>query len=140
VTDAADDLRLDGGSLVWARRESVESFRIPHMREELPSYARGVTDPLPDRPPAHVLGRLVDAIGLHVFLAEVIDGVYHEVFTGPGAEALMGGPVPAGIELDDAWPERVHPDDYHLYRTAMERIHRRFAVHSNSVQTPVLSS
>jgi len=82
-----------------------------------------VTDSLPDRPTAHVLGRLVDAIGLHVFLAEIVDGEYREVFTGPGVEALLGGVVPEGVHLDDAWPQRVHPEDYELYAAAMDRIH-----------------
>ena len=95
------------------------------MREECPSYARGVNDPFPGRPTAQVLGRLVDAIGLHVFIAEVVDGVYREIFTGPGVEALMGGPVPAelDLDLDDAWPDRVHPDDWDVYAAAMKRIH-----------------
>ena len=53
------------------------------MREECPSYARGVNDPFPGRPTAQVLGRLVDAIGLHVFIAEVVDGVYREILPAP---------------------------------------------------------
>ena len=93
------------------------------MREESPSYARAVTDPLPDRPTSHVLGRLVDAIGLHVFIGEIVDGIYREVFTGPGVEAILGGSVPDDVHLDDAWPQRVHPDDYDTYATAMGRIH-----------------
>src|SRR5215212_1807580 len=93
------------------------------MREECPSYARAVSDPFLDRPTAQVLGRLVDAIGLHVFIAEIVDGVYREIYTGPGVEALMGGPVPAGTDLDDAWPQRVHPDDWDVYSGAMARIH-----------------
>jgi diguanylate cyclase (GGDEF)-like protein len=93
------------------------------MRDESPSYGGAVTDPFRDRPSAQVLDRLVDAIGLHVFIAEIVDGVYQEIYTGPGVEALMGGPVPPGIELDDAWPQRVHPDDYAVYRSAMDRIH-----------------
>jgi diguanylate cyclase (GGDEF)-like protein len=93
------------------------------MREEFPSYARAVNDPFSDRPAAQVLGRLVDAIGLHVFIAEVVGGVYREIYTGPGVEALMGGPVPPHIALDDAWPDRVHPDDWDVYSAAMDRIH-----------------
>jgi diguanylate cyclase (GGDEF)-like protein len=93
------------------------------MRDEVSTYARAVTDPFSDRQPAQVLGRLVDAIGLHVFIAEVVDGVYREIYTGPGVEELMGGPVPPGIELDDAWPERVHPDDWSVYAEAMHGIH-----------------
>ena len=50
------------------------------MREESPSYARVVNDPFSDRPAAQVLGRLVDAIGLHVFIAEVVGGVYREIY------------------------------------------------------------
>ncbi len=93
------------------------------MREECPSYARAVNDPFLDRPAAQVLGRLVDAIGLHVFIGEIVGGIYCEVYTGPGVEALLGGSVPADIELDDAWPDRVHPDDWAVYAAAMERIH-----------------
>src|SRR5436305_7755414 len=93
------------------------------MREEPSSYARAVTDALPDRPTSHVLGRLVDAIGLHVFIGEIVDGIYREVFTGPGTEALLGGPIPDGVHPDDAWPQRIHADDYDLYAAAMDRIH-----------------
>src|SRR5262249_51241050 len=112
VTEVTDGPTDPAGSLVWARRKTPPNCRIPRMREESPSYARAVTDALPDRPTSHVLGRLVDAIGLHVFIGEIVDGVYREVFTGPGTESLMGGSVPDGVHLDDAWPQRIHPDDY----------------------------
>jgi diguanylate cyclase (GGDEF)-like protein len=79
-------------------------------------------------PPDHVgsdpvLERLVDAIGLHVFVAEIVDGNYREVFTGPGLLELMGGEPTANGYCDDDWPARVHPDDYATYRAAMDRIH-----------------
>ncbi len=93
------------------------------MRDEPSSYARAVTDLFRDRPAAQVLDRLVDAIGLHIFIGEIVDGIYQEVYTGPGVEALLGGSVPSGMELDDAWPDRVHPDDWGVYAAAMERIH-----------------
>ena len=82
-----------------------------------------MNDPLSDRPAAQVLGRLVDAIGLHVFIGETVEGVHRAIYTGPGVEALLGGPVPPEIELDDAWPDRVHPDDRGVYAAAMDRIH-----------------
>ena len=41
----------------------------------------------------------------------------------PGVEAIPGGSVPDDVHLDDAWPQRVHPDDYDTYATAMGRIH-----------------
>jgi diguanylate cyclase (GGDEF)-like protein/PAS domain S-box-containing protein len=69
-----------------------------------------------------VLNRLVDAIGLHVFIAEVRDGEYVEVFTGPGVDDLLGGPTPPGIAPDDAWPGCVHPEDRHVYREAMDAL------------------
>jgi len=37
---------------------------------------------------------------------------YRELFTGPGTEGLLGGPIPPGVDPGDAWEAAVHPDDY----------------------------
>jgi diguanylate cyclase (GGDEF)-like protein len=56
-----------------------------------------------------VLGR----IDCHVYTGESMpDGSYRELFTGPGAEALLGGPNPPGVDPAVAWDSAVHPDDY----------------------------
>jgi diguanylate cyclase (GGDEF)-like protein len=56
-----------------------------------------------------VLGR----IDCHVYTGETLPGgVYRELFTGPGLEALLGGPIPAGLDPAAAWDRAVHPDDY----------------------------
>jgi diguanylate cyclase (GGDEF)-like protein len=52
-------------------------------------------------------------IDCHVYIGETLHGGgYREMFTGPGLEALLGGPVPPGVDPADAWDSAVHPDDY----------------------------
>jgi len=52
-------------------------------------------------------------IDCHVYIGETLrGGGYREMFTGPGLEALLGGPVPAGVDPADAWVAAVHPDDF----------------------------
>ena len=56
-----------------------------------------------------VLGR----IDCHVYTGETMpDGSYRELFTGPGADALLGGPIPPGVDPAAAWDAAVHADDY----------------------------
>jgi diguanylate cyclase (GGDEF)-like protein len=56
-----------------------------------------------------VLGR----IDCHLYTGETLPGGdYRELFTGPGVEALLGGPIPAGLDAAAAWIRAVHPDDY----------------------------
>jgi diguanylate cyclase (GGDEF)-like protein len=52
-------------------------------------------------------------IDCHVYIGETLHGGgYREMFTGPGLEALLGGPIPNGVDPADAWVAAVHPDDY----------------------------
>jgi diguanylate cyclase (GGDEF)-like protein len=52
-------------------------------------------------------------IDCHVYVGETLrGGGYRELFTGPGIEALLGGPIPPGVDPADAWDAAVHPDDY----------------------------
>jgi diguanylate cyclase (GGDEF)-like protein len=61
-------------------------------------------------------GRLLevlDRIDCHLYTGESIPGGgYREIFTGPGTEGLLGGPIPPGVDPGDAWEAAVHPDDY----------------------------
>jgi len=62
-----------------------------------------------------VLGR----IDCHVYIGETLHGGgYREMFTGPGLDALLGGPMPDGVDPADAWDAAVHPDDYERQATA----------------------
>ena len=67
-----------------------------------------------------VLGR----IDCHVYTGETLrGGGYREMFTGPGVEALLGGPIPAGVDPADAWEAAVHPDDYERHANAEPGYH-----------------
>jgi diguanylate cyclase (GGDEF)-like protein len=62
-----------------------------------------------------VLGR----IDCHLYTGETVPGGgYRELFTGPGAEGLLGGPIPPGVDPGAAWDAAVHPDDYERQATA----------------------
>ncbi len=56
---------------------------------------------------------VLSRIDCHVYIGETLrGGEYHEIFTGPGIEALLGGPIPDGVDPARAWDAAVHPDDY----------------------------
>jgi diguanylate cyclase (GGDEF)-like protein len=56
---------------------------------------------------------VLSRIDCHVYIGETLrDGGYREVFTGPGLEALLGGPLPPGVDPAQAWDDAVHPEDY----------------------------
>gem|GEM_PF-6635415 len=56
---------------------------------------------------------VLDRIDCHLYTGETVPGVgYRELFTGPGTEGLLGGPIPPGVDPGDAWEAAVHPDDY----------------------------
>jgi diguanylate cyclase (GGDEF)-like protein len=56
---------------------------------------------------------VLSRIDCHVYIGETLrGGGYRELFTGPGIEALLGGPIPPGVDPADAWVAAVHPDDY----------------------------
>jgi diguanylate cyclase (GGDEF)-like protein len=56
---------------------------------------------------------VLSRIDCHVYIGETLrGGGYREMFTGPGIEALLGGPIPDGVDPASAWDAAVHPDDY----------------------------
>ncbi len=56
---------------------------------------------------------ILDRIDCHLYTGEALPGGgYHELFTGPGADGLLGGPIPPGVDPGAAWEAAVHPDDY----------------------------
>jgi len=62
---------------------------------------------------------VLSRIDCHVYIGETLPGGgYREMFTGPGLEALLGGPIPDGVDPADAWDAAVHPDDYERQATA----------------------
>jgi diguanylate cyclase (GGDEF)-like protein/PAS domain S-box-containing protein len=59
---------------------------------------------------------LLARVSCHVYTGELLpDGEYRELFTGPGIEELLGGPVPPGVDPTDAWHAAVHPEDWNTY-------------------------
>ena len=62
---------------------------------------------------ASVLLEVLSRIDCHIYIGETLrGGEYHEIFTGPGIEALLGGPIPDGVDPARAWDAAVHPDDW----------------------------
>ena len=56
---------------------------------------------------------VLSRIDCHVYIGETLrGGEYHEIFTGPGIEALLGGPIADGVDPARAWDAAVHPDDF----------------------------
>ena len=59
----------------------------------------------------HLLS-LMARVNCHVYSGELTAaGEYFELFTGPGVEMLLGGPIPPGVDPTYAWHAAVHPDD-----------------------------
>jgi diguanylate cyclase (GGDEF)-like protein/PAS domain S-box-containing protein len=66
----------------------------------------------------HLL-ELMARTNCHVYSGVLrVDGEYEELFTGPGIEMLLGGPIPPGVDPTDAWHAAVHPDDWATYQAA----------------------
>ncbi len=56
---------------------------------------------------------VLDRIDCHVYTGEArADGRYNELFTGPGIQTLLGGPIPNGVSPAQAWDAAIHPDDF----------------------------
>src|SRR5262249_14395657 len=69
------------------------------------------------------LARIVQTIDEHLYTGEMLpDGRFRELFTGPNADRLMGGPVPEGVDPYDAWEASVHPDDHPAYAASLQDI------------------
>jgi diguanylate cyclase (GGDEF)-like protein/PAS domain S-box-containing protein len=66
---------------------------------------------------------LLSRVNCHVYSGEIgADGEYVELFTGPGTELLLGGPIPPGVDPTDAWHSAVHPEDWGVYLDAGARL------------------
>lgn len=71
---------------------------------------------------AQLLQRVAGAAGVHVYTAEVTpDGGYVcQLWIGGALERLLG-PIPPGMNAEDAWEACVHPDDRPQYDDAYRR-------------------
>ena len=67
----------------------------PHERNEL----------------AQRLERVLGGVAEFVVTCELRDGRTVWTNTGPGAERMLGGPLPEGADGPTVWYECVHPDD-----------------------------
>jgi diguanylate cyclase (GGDEF)-like protein/PAS domain S-box-containing protein len=65
---------------------------------------------------ADVLRRVAEAAAIHIYeLRYAADGSYKcTAFIGEGLESLIG-PVPAGVDEEEAWEDAVHPGDRDRY-------------------------
>ena len=63
-----------------------------------------------------VLRRVAGTTAVHIYEMEWLDdGSYRcNQFIGPGLESLLG-PIPAGMDEEEAWEAAVHPDDRAAY-------------------------
>ena len=81
--------------------------------------------------PASLLAGFAPSIGV-LFVARVLGGVAEFVVScelrdgrtvwtdaGPGAERMLGGPLPEGADGPTVWHDCVHPDDRHIYDTVI---------------------
>ena len=58
------------------------------------THVRGTSDVDASR-----LLEVLSRIDCHVYMGETLPGGgYREMFTGPGLEALLGGPIPDGVD------------------------------------------
>ena len=68
-----------------------------------------------------LLGAIAEVHDDVLYVGELLpDGCYVELFTGPGNEKLLGGPVPPGIPAGEAWFDRIHPDHRDVYEAMNE--------------------
>jgi diguanylate cyclase (GGDEF)-like protein/PAS domain S-box-containing protein len=55
---------------------------------------------------------VAEIAGDHLYAGAIgPDGAYEQLFTGPGLERLLGGPLEPGADPVTAWLATVHPDD-----------------------------
>ena len=69
------------------------------------------------------LERVLGGVAEFVVSCQVIDGRTIWTDAGPGAERMLGGPLPEGADGPTVWYECVHPDD----RAALDAYHERLA-------------
>jgi diguanylate cyclase (GGDEF)-like protein/PAS domain S-box-containing protein len=64
--------------------------------------------------------RIAQSVQELLFTARLAgDGPLEIVYTGPGVERLIGGPLPPGSAPADAWFAAIHPDDREITRAAI---------------------
>jgi diguanylate cyclase (GGDEF)-like protein/putative nucleotidyltransferase with HDIG domain len=79
--------------------------------------------PAPGRSPQDGLTAVLDAIGDHLYGFTIgADGGIRTTFCGPGSEAILGGPLPAGADLVTAWARAIHPDDRATFERHLVRL------------------
>src|SRR4051794_9966463 len=72
---------------------------------------------------------LLARVNAHVYIGELLpNGEYQEIFTGPGIDELLGGPVPDYADPTDAWHAAVHPEDWETYLAGGASIGQQKAV------------
>jgi len=109
------EYRLCGydGTTRWVRESGVPHavggrIRVDGFALDV-TASRAIRDEL-DETRAH-LHRIVSAIDAHLYTGSLTaEGGYHEVFTGPKSDILLG-PVPPGVDPVAEWDARTHADD-----------------------------
>jgi diguanylate cyclase (GGDEF)-like protein len=71
------------------------------------------------------LERVLGGVAEFVVSCELRDGRTYWTETGPGAERMLGGPVPEGADGPTVWYECVHPDDRPVLDAFLERLAQR---------------
>jgi diguanylate cyclase (GGDEF)-like protein/PAS domain S-box-containing protein/putative nucleotidyltransferase with HDIG domain len=67
------------------------------------------------------LGAIAEVHDEVFYVGEILpDGSYCELFTGPGADRLLGGVPPRDVEHGEFWSQSVHPDHAEMF-AAMNR-------------------
>jgi len=108
----AERMSLVARSVVRSGRGAADSQCVA-FDTELGSYDHNDDDLGTSGVDAARLLEVLSRIDCHVYIGETLHGGgYHEIFTGPGIEALLGGPIPDGVDPARAWDAAVHPDDY----------------------------
>jgi diguanylate cyclase (GGDEF)-like protein/PAS domain S-box-containing protein len=89
---------------------------------EFSAYAPWDGDPDHALGIAHLLKRVAGIAGVHIYELEVTaDGGYRcRLWVGDTLERLVG-PIPDGVDPEDAWEACVHPDDRALYDDSFVR-------------------
>ncbi len=72
-----------------------------------------------------LLGAIAEVHADVLYVGELLaDGSYVEIFTGPGNERLLGGPVPPGLNPGEAWHDRIHLEHRAAYEAMNDALVR----------------